>query len=110
MTTCCCADPYCAINGCKGGTACPDWTQPYTPTYPQPYYPQPYYPQPYPTFPQPPAIAPVGWKCPNCGAGVSPNVDICSNCKPFYPITTIYTTTSTTEETTNDREDSSSDS
>lgn len=83
----------------------PDWTQPFTPTYPQPYY-----PQPYPTFPQPPAIQPVGWKCPNCGAGVSPDVDICSNCRPIFTTFTTATTFGTTEANTNDREDSTSDS
>jgi hypothetical protein len=105
MSTCCCSDPYCTINGCRL-TACPDWTQPY---YPQPYYP-PVYPT-FPTFPQPPAVQPVGWKCPNCGAGVSPDVDICSNCKPYFSFATTYiATTPTTEANTNDREDSTSDS
>jgi len=107
-SACCCSDPYCTINGCRNQTGCPDWTRPFAPTYPQPYYP-PVYPT-FPTFPQPPAVQPVGWKCPNCGAGVSPDIDICSNCRPIYPITTIYTTTSTTEANTNDREDNTSDS
>jgi predicted amidophosphoribosyltransferase len=25
---------------------------------------------------------PIGWKCPNCGAGVSPQEKTCPNCKP----------------------------
>lgn len=29
----------------------------------------------------------VGWKCPNCGAGLSPYTDQCPNCRPVPQIT-----------------------
>ena len=29
----------------------------------------------------------LGWKCPNCGAGISPTTSQCPNCKPPLTVT-----------------------
>lgn len=30
---------------------------------------------------------PMGWRCPNCGAGCAPGASVCSNCAPIPPVT-----------------------
>jgi hypothetical protein len=56
--TCLCANPECAARGClrlRRRLAEPD---PVT------------------------TPVPAGWRCPTCGAGVAPGVDVCPVCRP----------------------------
>lgn len=34
-----------------------------------------------------PGFLGTGWKCPNCGAGLSPTTSQCPNCKPPFTVT-----------------------
>jgi hypothetical protein len=38
-----------------------------------------------------PPLAPVGWICPKCGAGIAPQEPQCPNCKPPVVVTSSVT-------------------